>query len=54
MRAMERGMEKGRKRKRERVERGVGRKASLLSWKIRGFGYLSLGIVDVVLVLLIM
>ena len=46
-------MDRGRKRKRERVERGVGRKASLLSWKIRGFGYFSLGIIDVVVPLLL-
>ena len=54
MRAMERGTDKGRKRKRERVERGVGRKASLLSWKTRGFGYFSLGIIDVLLSLVTM
>lgn len=51
MRAAARGTARGRKKRRERAVSGVGRMASLLSWKIRGFGYFSLG--NMVLLLLL-
>lgn len=35
----------------ERVADGVGKKASLPSWNISGFGYFSLGIIKLALLL---
>lgn len=37
----------------ERVANGVGKKASLPSWNIRGFGYLCLGNTEVLELLLL-
>lgn len=41
---MARTIPKGSHMNMESVAKGVGRKASLPSWKISGFGYFSLGI----------